>query len=430
MRPTIASVLILSCWACGPLLTDAHTEAGGVAIEIASDGVGAGSIDAGTVYLMNGSQVLTRSITPGGSASFGDVDPGGYTVGLEAFVSGEEGVHQFAESSVQVVAGQTAQTTLIPQNFTPGLLLSSDVVAEGEDIDATVTLVDGAETHFIRWARDADFTQDVSGLTLLSGSSGRLLTFGDPGTWYVRAEAENRFGGRGLGESELVDVLETVKVIGGTFTMPDGRVAIGTAFGFDLSGRDPVPVTISGPGEWNAGAPRTISRKPTDPNAPGRAISFVWDVRPASGSYSASSNGGFADGAFEIDATRTLQPGRVDSVQVQPGSGGGFDVSAGWTAPAGARSLIVEIWNTQTSSTLFWKMFPATTTLLDEGPLALEAGGTYQLDLYSLDQDFYTPAPFPQQVNISWTAAALGTTGASDTEVMVRPGLVPTGGMP
>lgn len=183
----------------------------GVALQIVLSPELASPPDAGTLHV-EGPTNRTVPLAPGATVTVENLQPGSYTLALEAFASGR--VVGFGQTSVTVVAGQNRQATITPANFVPTGLTVPGAVVAGDPVSVQFQSVPGAETYVVQWATNAQFTNAQS--FEVDGTSG-TFTLDAEGTFHVRVFARTRFGSDGE-PSEGVPV----EVTAGTLTLEEG----------------------------------------------------------------------------------------------------------------------------------------------------------------------------------------------------------------
>lgn len=173
--------------------TDLRPDAA-LSIHIVFDGVSS-MADNGTLHI-EGPSTRTVSIQPGQTVTVDNLQPGTYTVALEAFAGND--LESFAETTVTVSAGQAARTTLNPSSFVPSSVTLAPQVVAGQSISIQISPVTGATNYQVQWDDNPAFSSPSS--TDVSGTTA-TITFSTAGQYYVRARARNRYGSLSLPSS-------------------------------------------------------------------------------------------------------------------------------------------------------------------------------------------------------------------------------------
>ncbi len=148
--------------------------------------------DAGTLHL-EGPTPRTVPMSPGQTLTIDNLQPGSYTVSLEAFAGGR--LESFAETSTTVTAGQNRQVSLTLRSFIPTNVVVPGEVDAGEPVTVTYGAVPGATSYVVQWADNPQFSnaqqQEVPGTSA-------TFAFEAEGEYQVRVFARNRFGSDGV----------------------------------------------------------------------------------------------------------------------------------------------------------------------------------------------------------------------------------------
>lgn len=205
----------------------------GLALQIVLAPELASAPDAGTLHV-EGPTSRSVALAPGQTVTVENLQPGSYTLSLEAFASGQ--VVAYAETTTTVVAGQDRKVTITPSNFVPTNLSVPTEAAAGQGVDISFQGVQGADGYVVQWADNAQFSNAQSQTTT---STSLTLDITGEGTFYVRVYARTRFGSNGEpGAPEPVQIATTNKLTEGvplpdragdsgsltfyTFDVPDG----------------------------------------------------------------------------------------------------------------------------------------------------------------------------------------------------------------
>lgn len=163
-----------------------------LSLHVSSEVPLAAQVDGGMVRL-EGPTPRNISIQPGETRTIEGLEPGPYTVSVEA-LSGTE-VARFGQTNVTVVAGENRQANIVLRDFIPSFVNVPAFAAAGEQVDVQFGAVEGATNYLVEWASSATFsgaqTQTVTGTSA-------TITLGTAEVYYVRVRARNRFGSSGV----------------------------------------------------------------------------------------------------------------------------------------------------------------------------------------------------------------------------------------
>jgi Bacterial pre-peptidase C-terminal domain/Divergent InlB B-repeat domain len=191
---TVGLLGLLALGACEPGTAGPGVEAG-LSLDVVSAPGLASAADVGLVHV-EGPTDRTVTLQPGETQTVDQLDPGEYTVSIEAFVGGLDGqVESFGQTTVQVVAGEESPALVALTSFVPtGLAVPAQVVA-GEPLAVAFKGVRWADGYTVQVADNPQFTdakeQQVSGTSA-------TLTMDTSGDYFVRVFARDRFGSDGL----------------------------------------------------------------------------------------------------------------------------------------------------------------------------------------------------------------------------------------
>ncbi len=149
-------------------------------------------VDGGTLHV-EGPTPSTRSLSPGETVEVKNLQPGSYTVSLEARASGA--LVEFARTTVGVVAGQTSTAVLNLASFVPDFVNAPNQVTQGASFSIQIDPVSNANGYRVEWDDDSGFGSPQSAEVSTTGAT---LTINEPGVHYVRASARSPFGTLGL----------------------------------------------------------------------------------------------------------------------------------------------------------------------------------------------------------------------------------------
>jgi len=181
---------LLALAACETGTVEPATEAG-LALQIVLSPSLVSAPDAGTLHV-EGPTTRTVSLGPGQTTTVSGLQPGGYTLALEAFAAGR--VVGFSQTTTSVVAGQDRQVTITPASFVPAGVNVPAQVPLGDPVTVSFQPVPGANGYVVQWADNPEFTNLQS--FQVDGTSADF-TLGTEGLYYVRVFARTRFGSDG-----------------------------------------------------------------------------------------------------------------------------------------------------------------------------------------------------------------------------------------
>ncbi len=165
----------------------------------------AGAADDGMVHILGPTQ-MTVAISPGTTKTITGLQPGTYTVALEALSSAERPiapepccVASYGETAgITVNAGHDTPVTLTLGSFAPTLASLPSTVVVGQSLVVSYSLVAYATSYWVERSSNPDFSFAIA--DKVTGSP-FLFLVDQSGPIFVRVRAVDRFGTVGLASS-------------------------------------------------------------------------------------------------------------------------------------------------------------------------------------------------------------------------------------
>jgi hypothetical protein len=220
-----------------------------LALQVVAEAGLATAADRGTIHV-EGPTPSTVSINPGQTVTIDDLEPGRYTVSLEAFLGSE--LESFGSTGVTVAAGETREANIILRSFVPTDLQVPDEVSAGDPVTVTFAGVDGADGYQVQWAANPGFTGAQN--EEVTGTSATMTL--DPGDYYVRVRARSPFGSLSLpsatsGAFRVRAAVESVEV-----APPSAELTVGATLQLEVTVRTSDGGVVSDPAvTWASDTP-------------------------------------------------------------------------------------------------------------------------------------------------------------------------------
>ena len=206
MRQRVPALMaLLALLSCEDAAVDPTTLTSGLALQIvAAEGVSLAA-DRVTIRLQQGATtVRTVQGQPGTTVSITGLTPGNYVVSAEGLLGPD--VEWYDQTSVTIVAGQTARRTMTARSFVP-----MDFGSNGSSFNVgdEVLLAWLTVTHAVSYRLEGD--SDVGFLnpqTIIETSEINFFAEFPAGTWFLRVRAVSPFGSSGV-PSQILEITVT-----------------------------------------------------------------------------------------------------------------------------------------------------------------------------------------------------------------------------
>jgi hypothetical protein len=195
----LLSALLGACESAPAGPDEANTS---LSLQIVAVAAAVSSADQGRIRI-DGPSSSTRTVALGDSVKFTNLQPGTYTVVLEALAQGA--VEAYGESTFPLAAGDDRRVSVILQSFVTSSVNAPEEVVVNEPLSVTWGAVSGATSYQVEWDDEAGFGSPQT--TQASGTSASI-TPTVLGMIYLRVRAVNRFGAVGVA-SQVASALTT-----------------------------------------------------------------------------------------------------------------------------------------------------------------------------------------------------------------------------